>query len=204
MAWLAFGDSFVAAVGDPQGLGWVGRLAAQSRNAQRDLTLYNLGVRGDTSVDIRQRWRAEYAARTALRPQAALLLSFGVNDCCPAADGAGVRVAPQDSLAAAEEILSQAHALAPTLMIGPPPIAEPDIAARTADLDRLYAALAARLNVPYLSCFVTLGQDATWRQQVAAWDGAHPGASGYTAWTEHIAASEQWRAWRNSALACGA
>ena len=48
---LAFGDSFVAGVGDPDHLGWIGR----ALRGRREITLYNLGVRRETSADIAAR-----------------------------------------------------------------------------------------------------------------------------------------------------
>ena len=54
---LAFGDSFVAGVGDPAHQGWLGRALA----GRPEVTVYNLGVRGDTSADILRRWAAEDA-----------------------------------------------------------------------------------------------------------------------------------------------
>lgn len=52
-----FGDSFINGTGDPAGLGWVGRACASQRTASPDLTVYNLGVRGNTTAQINQRWR---------------------------------------------------------------------------------------------------------------------------------------------------
>lgn len=57
------GDSFVAGVGDPDHLGWVGRVAARSHGAGRPLTAYALGVRRQTSQDVADRWRAECTPR---------------------------------------------------------------------------------------------------------------------------------------------
>ena len=59
------GDSFVAGVGDLDGLGWTGRLIASSRRPGLDLTGYPLGVRRQTSVDVAARWEAEVPARVA-------------------------------------------------------------------------------------------------------------------------------------------
>jgi acyl-CoA thioesterase-1 len=50
-----FGDSFVNGTGDDDALGWVGRAVASARHAGRDVTAYNLGVRGDTSADVAAR-----------------------------------------------------------------------------------------------------------------------------------------------------
>ena len=38
------GDSFVAVVGDPEHLGWVGRLSAWTEATGQRLTSYNLGL----------------------------------------------------------------------------------------------------------------------------------------------------------------
>ncbi len=53
------GDSFVTGVGDPEHLGWVGRLAARTHHAGLPLTAYSLGVRRQTSREVTDRWRAE-------------------------------------------------------------------------------------------------------------------------------------------------
>ena len=78
---LAFGDSFVAGVGDPAHQGWLGRALA----GRPEVTLYNLGVRRDTSADIARRWLAEavlpWSPRSALRAwQRALSRSQGPQD----------------------------------------------------------------------------------------------------------------------------
>jgi len=51
------GDSFVAGVGDPAHLGWVGRLAARAETRSVVVTGYNLGIRLNTSDDVRIRWQ---------------------------------------------------------------------------------------------------------------------------------------------------
>src|SRR5690606_27298725 len=53
------GDSFVAGVGDPEALGWSGRLTVDAHAAGVAPTAYNLGVRRQTSTDIAGRWQAE-------------------------------------------------------------------------------------------------------------------------------------------------
>jgi acyl-CoA thioesterase-1 len=60
---LFFGDSLVAGVSDPMGLGWVGRVVAASFAAGTPLTAYNLGVRAETSVQLASRWRQETGPR---------------------------------------------------------------------------------------------------------------------------------------------
>ena len=49
----------VNGVGDAEGLGWRGRAVAAALGAGVELTAYDLGVRRDTSADVRARWERE-------------------------------------------------------------------------------------------------------------------------------------------------
>ena len=63
-----FGDSFVAGVGDPKALGWVGRVAARTPPSTGvALTLYPLGVRGQSTEDMVVRMPLEFSPRFARR-----------------------------------------------------------------------------------------------------------------------------------------
>ncbi len=121
MRLCVFGDSFVNGTGDPERLGWLGRATAGAR----DVTVYNLGIRGDTSSDIRARWRAETAYRLAGRDDGRLVFSFGVNDCCPDDAGGERRVARDTTLDNAATLFRESSERWPTLMIGPPPSPTP-------------------------------------------------------------------------------
>jgi lysophospholipase L1-like esterase len=57
------GDSFVNGTGDPECLGWTGRICALACQKGHDVTYYNLGVRRETSTDIATRWRDEVSRR---------------------------------------------------------------------------------------------------------------------------------------------
>ena len=61
------GDSLVAGTGDETALGWVGRVAAAGIASGLDLTSYNLGVRGATSVQVVRRLAIEARPRLPLR-----------------------------------------------------------------------------------------------------------------------------------------
>src|SRR5690349_13574317 len=131
------GDSFVNGVGDDSGLGWIGRLGVALRAAGCDLTLYNLGVRRDTSADIARRWRAEAEARLPEGVDGRLVFAFGTNDGTPGEGPGRVRVPHAESLANAEAILGTARAWRPTLMVGPLPVGDdPDTESRIAALSR--------------------------------------------------------------------
>ncbi|WP_169064199.1 GDSL-type esterase/lipase family protein [Geodermatophilus dictyosporus] len=186
------GDSFTAGVGDPEHLGWVGRLAARSARAGRPLTAYPLGVRRQTGVEVAARWAAECAPRLSGEWDARLVVSFGVNDTT-LEDGAP-RVAPERSVAALDTVLAGARAAGwPVLVVGPPPVADAAQNARTADLDARFAELCATRGVPHVAVHAALAAGPAWTAEVAAGDGAHPGAAGYAALADLV--WPHWRAW---------
>ncbi|MCR5878019.1 GDSL-type esterase/lipase family protein [Phenylobacterium sp. J367] len=186
MRLLAFGDSFVLGQGDPDHLGWIGRALL----GRSEVTLYNLGVRGDTSADIVRRWRAEAEAR--LRPgECAFVFSFGANDS--ALEGGSPRVAPAQTLLNARSLLTEAGKLGPVLLVGPPPMPDPGICARLEALNEHLKALAGRLQVPFIDVFRPLFADGLWNREAETIDGAHPGAGGYGRMADLVAAHPAWR-----------
>lgn len=190
-----FGDSFVNGTGDPDCLGWAGRLAAASRRRGHDVTYYNCGIRRETSADIAARWKAEARCRLPESDDFAgrLVFSFGVNDCI--VENGAPRIAPADSLTHARAILTQAAAWTPILFIGPPPIADAEVNARLRALSAGLETLCQELAVPFLDTVTPLAASPLWMEQVGLVDGAHPGAPGYALLAEMIAAWEGWQGW---------
>ncbi|MEU7629876.1 GDSL-type esterase/lipase family protein [Nocardia sp. NPDC049220] len=186
------GDSFVAGVGDPRCLGWPGRLAAMSHAEGMPLTAYNLGVRRQTSAEVRGRWLAECGPRLPEGVDARIVLSFGVNDAMQ--DNGRPRVDPDESVATAAKLLEQAGERGwRVLMVAPPPIDDADHNIRTAALDERLARTCALTGVPYVRVHQQLRENGRWMAEVRAGDGAHPGAAGYDEITALIA--PQWRDW---------
>ena len=201
------GDSLTAGTGDDRFLGWPGRVAAHENAAGHDVTLYNLGIRADTSEHLAQRWEAECKARLPGWVNGALIFGFGVNDSA-VERGKGLRVPVERSIAVAQSMLTAAKAWLPTLWIGPAPVAAdgvviapvPEIAyefmnERLEPLNDAYAKLAGRLGVPYLDLFTALNDTPAWQPAVTGGDGVHPTAEGYLLMAEIIRAWPAWRAW---------
>ncbi|GAB4083142.1 G-D-S-L family lipolytic protein [Modestobacter muralis] len=184
----AVGDSFVAGVGDPDHLGWVGRLAARS---PVPLTSYVLGVRGQTSRQVLARWRAECDLRLPADVDGRVVVSFGVNDTT-LVDGVP-RVAPADSAAHLAALLADSPW--PVLVVGPPPVDDVAQNGRTAGLDAAFAEVCRERGVPYVGVLTPLLASPVWMREVTTGDGAHPGAAGYAelavlvrpAWDDWIA-----------------
>jgi lysophospholipase L1-like esterase len=197
------GDSIVNGYGDDAMLGWPGRLCALLAPSWQ-ITRYDLGIRGDTSALIRSRWEAEARARLPAGFPAALVFSFGVNDCVRLN---GVRrVEPADSLANLAAICGAARIWLPTLFIGPTPILSraddraalsgPALALDNDTIGALSGALlahATELGIATIDLFGPLRQDAAWVQALAKGDGIHPPAEGYQLLAQRIAAAPAWR-----------
>jgi lysophospholipase L1-like esterase len=184
------GDSFVNGTCDPDYLGWTGRVCRAARQVGYALTSYNLGVRRDTSIDITKRWHDECLRRLPSPCDGRIVFSFGVNDT--SRENGVSRVSTEQSLINAREILSTSVSLYPTLMVGPPPIADSDQNRRTQSLAEQFRIVAEEVGVPYLDAFSTLERSATWMHEVALLDGAHPQSKGYA---ELASLVQTWSAW---------
>jgi lysophospholipase L1-like esterase len=204
------GDSITAGTGDDAFLGWPGRLCVAERQRGHDISLYNLGIRGDTSAMIASRWREECEARLPVIHPGALVFAFGINDTAREADGT-LRVEQDRSVAIARDILEEAKAWKPTLMIGPTPVLRERLTltlnpgqprelrdARIAATSQAYEEVCRALGVPYLDIFTPLSSDARFAKAMAAGDGIHPTADGYAVMAELIGSWSAWREWFES------
>ena len=176
---LFFGDSYTAGVGDATGLGWTGRLAAVAAAEGLPVTGYPLGVRGETSIQVAARWRAEARVRMLAPADHRLVLCVGANDVAPGEDG-GRRVASVATVAAVAQLLDDARGLElPCLLVGPPPAGDVRQRERAVALAGGLASACAARSVPFADVTAALASSAVWRRECMAGDGAHPGSGGY-------------------------
>lgn len=161
--------------------------------AHPGLTYYNLGIRGNTSEQIEARWPAESTLRFDADCVPRLVFSFGVNDNC--IEDGRLRVDAKRSIDCARRILTQAKRQYPTLLVGPPPIADETVNDRTVVTSMAYAALCDQLAVPYLETYRSLRQNQIWMNEAASGDGSHPGAAGYEAFSQLVLDWAAWQEW---------
>ena len=185
------GDSFVNGTNDPNYLGWTGRVAVLARRRGHMLTCYNLGVRRDTSSEICARWQSEARRRLPNSCTPHVVFSYGVNDTT--IEGGNRAVAQDVSIANTRQMLRTAKRRGyRVVLIGPPPIADSQQNRRTSQLSVAMAQVAESEGVPFLGVFDDLIADPVWLAEVAAGDGAHPGAEGYARFAALV---DGWDGW---------
>lgn len=186
------GDSFVNGTGDPECLGWTGRICATAQKNGHDITYYNLGVRRQTSADIAARWQEEVNCRLPKECDSRIVFSFGVNDITLEKDKP--RVAFNDIVENTYKILNIAKQRFPVLMIGPPPIINIQLNSDLALLSKQFALICRDLDIPYLDVLDVLLTSQIWLREAAANDASHPRAGGYSELAQLI---QNWSAWQD-------
>jgi lysophospholipase L1-like esterase len=199
-----FGDSLVNGVRDGDKGGWPIRLGHRLLDeAKRETTIYNLGIRAETSEGLKARWKFEAELRMVPEFPTVLMFSFGVNDANHAEDRGEettMRVSPAKSAANAAEIIGEASKLAPTLWIGPQAVIDggkssKEINERLEGLNQIYAETARGFDVPYLDLHATTLADQDWQRALRRGDGYHPDRAGYDRIAELI---WNWDGWKRT------
>jgi acyl-CoA thioesterase I len=167
------GDSYVTGYGDPRALGWVGRVVARTSAERIDLTVHNLGVRGDSTSGVLARWRSETDRRWLPGADNRLLIAVGANDV-----GQGVTLArTRLNLAnVVDEAVSEG--LQP-FVVGPPPWSDRSWHGALQAVTEAEHDVCERRGIPFVDCFEPLRAHEQWYADLAAGDGVHPGQAGY-------------------------
>ena len=190
------GNSLVNGVGDPEYLGWTGRICADARRKGHYVTHYNLGVRGHTSADIALRWRDGvgrwlYPPNSTIEPR--IVFSFGTNYTLVI--GGQWRVSLEQSVGNISRIVSEASTLCPVLMVGPSPISDETRQDEIKAMSDAFASICESEGVAFLDVFDQLLASEAWMGEIVAGDGAHPGANGYNALARIVHEWSGWFSW---------
>ena len=184
------GDSLVHGVGDPTLLGWSGRLSRISQSSKHYISHYNLGVIGDTSSNILERWELEANRRLPNFSINCVVFSFGLSDSI--IENKRVRVSLIDSMKNARAIIGRAKVKYNVAMVGPTSVIDEVHNARIKGYDDAYSTVCGMLGINYLSIFNILLNDMEWREDIKKNDNIHPTEKGYEMIANHIYNWEGW------------
>jgi acyl-CoA thioesterase I len=174
LALVFLGASLVAGVGDPKGQGWVTRVVGRTQHPDLQLTAYNLGVRGNTSADVLDRWASEVPARWVGRTERRLVVSMGTDDILT-----GISLA-RHRLNLANLLDDAATQGVGTFVVSPPPGDDDELNGRLEVMVEAQADVCARRGVPFVDCYHPLQGHDQWRTDLAASSVPHhPGQAGY-------------------------
>ncbi len=170
------GDGYVKGVGDPDMTGWAGRLVKEACIEHGPINFYNLGIPNQTSVDIEARL-SELEPRLPQGADNRLILSFGSSDTM-LLDGKPT-ISNQMSVTALKNILIKTHRKYKILMIGPPPVYEPQRNARIKRVNSLYYGLCVKAHVPYIDLFSSMSDDIQYKRDLVKGGKVYPDRHGY-------------------------
>jgi len=187
---IVLGDSGVVGWGDPEEGGWCERLRRHWMGLPNGPVLYPLGVRGDGLERVAARLHSEVCCRGELRRQRpqGILLAMGLNDCARVGRSDGrPQLDAEGFLFGLQQLLIQAKALAPVLVLGLTPVDEtrmPYAELLWYQLDQVqrYEALIEEAclesDVPFLPLVDSLLRDQTWLEWLNS-DGIHLNSEGH-------------------------
>ena len=199
------GDSITFGWRDEDLGGWPSRLIA-ALPAGIAVTGYNLGVRGDTSEEIRARWSDEVARRHRESANTVVVFAFVANDAKLSPDQRPLvsldRIAEN-----ARQILLTAKRRHTVLFVGPAPVEEAALArafnrdgtaavpsnAQVEAVSEVLSATAAEVSVPYYDLSRQLKHSDDWLEVLRETDGIHPPARGHDLIAAMLLA---WPAWK--------
>lgn len=173
-----FGDSITLGVNDPKGNGWVGQFAKGISDNHGltvpPTTFYNLGVRKNSSREIRGRWVTEFSSRQFPAAQNFLLFCFGTVDTILVSGTPNVF--DDESVANARSILSAAKESGEVLLMSAPPVKDKGHSKRISALMLDYEQVCTEIDVPFLDIFTPLSKRPYYLDSLT--DAIHPDTKG--------------------------
>ncbi len=197
---IALGDSLVYGYGDPVAGGWVEQLRRKWMHPlSPGHALYNLGIRGNGVIQVKERLEQEFRHRGELRNRYPdlIILSVGTNDSARLgrSDGKQYTEFAEFKLKMAE-LLDEALELCPVLFVGMVPVDESKMPFLDcfyyshADQERYKEATriaCEQRGVPYLDIFkMWLERGEEWGRSRLCPDGLHPNVRGYQTLLEDV------------------
>lgn len=167
------GDELTAGIGDPKGLGWLGRVSARTPS-DTPMVMLPLPVPGETTTELSNRWQEEFNRRVSASPLVEHRLVIGLGH----ADISSNLSIARSRLNLANILDVAAERRIPTFIVGPPPTI-PEQAGAIGELSAAFADVAHRRRIPYVDTFTPLVDHEQWSTDIATTPGAYPSQAGY-------------------------
>jgi acyl-CoA thioesterase-1 len=185
----ALGDGFVKGLGESEQVGWAGRLVRAAQAEHGPINFYNLGVPGETCPSVAKRVR-ELVPRLPKGADNRLIVCCGLIDTFQEAGVPGV--ASQESVEALQTLLLQTRSHFKMLVIGLPPVYDPQRNNRVKRLNGLVRELCVKIRVPFIDLFSSLNDDVQYKRELVQGDRVHPSSPGYEKVFELIRNDRSW------------
>lgn len=201
------GDSYINGTGDERCLGWIGRLCERRFSWDYRLSFYDLGIRGETTAQVRARWKAECEARLPEGADNRVVVQFGINDI-GVVTGAGRKVEEDQTVEEAEVLIKEITEHYPVLWVGLPPANEAcspmkpseglEISFSQEDaraLNDRFKTCAEKLEVPYIDLLTPLSANRDYMGSLTRGDRMHCDGTGYAMIANLVNNWEAWNGW---------
>lgn len=187
------GDGFAYGLNDPYSDGWASRLLRQTVDGLGAIHAFHLGVPGENSQQVAARLR-ELVPRRVKGEDNRLILSFGLQDTAEQ-DGKPV-LSNQESTEALKQLIVKTRQHFKLLMVGMPPVYDPQRNARVKRLNGIQHELCQKAHVPFINLYSALADDVQYKRSLLSTDRVHPDRQGHQKIADLIWNDRSW--WFNN------
>lgn len=185
-----FGDDLFAGVGDSNGLGLATRLQMDIMKKEPEATCYNLGIKGETTDKLIERFEQEMLPRLVPGADNRVVFCIGHNDCLVHDNKQAVSV--KETIENAKSLILAAKGKVRLFFIGPPSVYDPQIDARVKKWNQWLAELCKQTRIPYISLYNATSKDAQYKRSLTGVYRISPDDQGYEKLISQIIYDRVW------------
>ena len=169
---VVLGDELLTGVGDPKGLGWLGRVQARIPQGD-DVAVFPLAKIGETTAQLLDRWQAEALPRFSKETENYLVLALSSQDILAQTTISRSRLNLASLL---DDAIREGVSV---FVVGPTPTGVKEYDAEVSELSAGFADVVKRRQLKYVDCFNPLKEHESWLAEVSSHPRRLPGQVGY-------------------------